>query len=205
MSYIDPPSKMPLLLRMVFFLTERRLGRRLIGTRILAWYPRLLAGSGVMESLVAHDEPEVPRRLLGLIRISTSFLVSCPFCIDMNSREYPERGIVDDEIRGLQGVIPIDTVPSFSAAEKAALRYVECICKTPLSFPVSVVEEVRRYFPERGMVIIAGTCAQVNFWARLIQALGAPPAGFSDRLEILNLDAYTTSIPRKTPAESSGF
>ena len=203
MSYIDPPRKMPLLLRAVLSLVERRLGRKLIGTRILAWYPRLLAGSGVMESLVAHDEPEVPRRLLGLIRIYTSFLVSCPFCIDMNAREYADKGIVDEEIRGLRGLVPLDRVHSFTAAEIAALRYVECICKTPLSFPASVIEDVRRHFPERGMVIIAGTCAQVNFWARLIQALGAPPAGFSTQSEILSLDAYTTWTPRHPPAQGS--
>jgi hypothetical protein len=43
------------------------------------------------------------------------------------------------------------------------------------------------------MVIIAGTCAQVNFWARLLQALGAPPAGFSSHCDILDLDFFSTS------------
>jgi hypothetical protein len=33
-------------------------------------------------------------------------------------------------------------------------------------------------------VILASTAAQVNYWARLLQALGVPPAGFSDRCEI---------------------
>jgi alkylhydroperoxidase family enzyme len=35
-------------------------------------------------------------------------------------------------------------------------------------------------FNEREIVILASTAAQVNYWARLIQALGIPPAGFSD-------------------------
>lgn len=193
MSYIEPPRRMPLLFRVLFRLVERRLGRRLVGNRLLAWYPRLLVGSGVMESLVAHDELEVPQRLLTLIRMRTSFLVSCPFCIDMNSREYDRKGISDEEVRALQGRAPLDEAASLSAAEKAALRYVECMCRTPLAFPASVIEEVRRCFSERAMVVIAGTCAQVNFWARLLQALGAPPAGFASRRDILDLDFFSTA------------
>ena len=71
------------------------------------------------------------------------------------------------------------------------MRYVQCICATPLSFPAQVIERLKEHFTERGIVIIASTCAQVNFWARLIQSLGVPPAGFS-KCRILNLDAYTT-------------
>jgi len=39
-------------------------------------------------------------------------------------------------------------------------------------------------FTKREIVILAGTAAQVNYWARLLQALGVPPAGFSDHCEM---------------------
>jgi alkylhydroperoxidase family enzyme len=191
-SYIEPPARLPLALRLALFLVERRLGRRLLANRILAWYPRAMVGSGIMEAMIAHDDPEVPRRLLALIRVSTSFLVSCPFCIDLNARDYPGKGLSDEEIRGLQGLVPVDAVASFSSREKAALRYVQCICSTPVSFAQDVIDGMREHFSERGMVIVASTCAQVNFWARLIQSLGVPPAGFSAECAILNLDRYRT-------------
>ncbi|MGO9411830.1 MAG: carboxymuconolactone decarboxylase family protein [Spirochaetia bacterium] len=192
MSYVDPPARIPVILRLAIFLVERRLGKTLLATRVLAWYPKLLIGSGIMESLVAHDEPEVPRRLLGLIRLRTSFLVSCPFCIDMNGKELLERGISAREISALQGRIPLGEVSSFSERERVAMAYVQCICSTPLAFPAALIERVRSHFSPRAIVIIAGTCAQVNFWARLIQSLGAPPAGFSAQWPILNLEAFTT-------------
>jgi AhpD family alkylhydroperoxidase len=192
MSYIDPPRRLPLLLRLVLSAVERRMGRKLLASRILAWYPKALIGSGVMEGLVAHDEQEVPRRLLALIRIFTSFIVSCPFCIDMNSKDFGRKGVTDREIRALQGQIPFDEVSTLSAREKAALRYVECMCRTPLAFTSDVIAAMREHFSERGMVIVASTAAQVNFWARLIQALGVPSAGFSSECTILNLDAYAT-------------
>ncbi len=192
MSYVEPPRRIPLGYRLMLGLVERRMGRKLQANRILSWYPKAFIGSGLMEALVAHDEREVPRRLLTLIRIYTSFRVSCPFCIDMNSREFQRKGISDEEITGLQGTVSLDGVASLSPRERAALRYVECICKTPLEFSETVLEGMKRHFSERGIVIVASTCAQVNFWARLIQSLGVPPAGFSAECSILNLDSYRT-------------
>jgi alkylhydroperoxidase family enzyme len=192
MSYVQPPARLPFLLRIALWAVEHRLGKRLLANRILGWYPRALIGSGVLEGLVAHDEPEVPRRLLALVRMYTSFLVSCPFCIDMNSKDFQRKGITDEEVRALQGRVPMDGVSTFSAREKAALRYVECMCRTPLQFTSGVLEEMNRSFSPRGFVIVASTCAQVNFWTRLIQGLGVPPAGFSADFPILDLDAYTT-------------
>jgi alkylhydroperoxidase family enzyme len=192
LPFINPPRRIPLLLRVLLGLVERRLGGRLMANRILAWYPKALLGSGIMEALVAHEEPDTPRRLLTLVRIYTSFLVSCPFCIDLNSKEYKGRGIGDEEIRALRGLVPLESVSTFTRKEKAALRYVECICKTPLSFTEDVVGEMGECFSERGMVIVASTSAQVNFWARLIQALGVLPAGFSGTCPVLGLEEYAT-------------
>jgi alkylhydroperoxidase family enzyme len=173
-------------------LVEKRLGRTLLANRILTWYPKALLGSGVMEALVAHDEPEVPHRLLGLIRIRTSFLVSCPFCIDMNAKDFAHRGITDAEILALQGAVPLENVPSITVRERAALLYVDCMCSTPLAFTEDVINDMKRLYSERGIVIVASTCAQVNFWARLIQSLGVPPAGFSSECSILNLERHAT-------------
>jgi alkylhydroperoxidase family enzyme len=192
MSYVDPPARMPVLLRMLLWTIEKRMGRKLLANRILMWYPKAFLGSGIMEGLVAHDEPGVPRRLLALVRVYTSFLVSCPFCIDLNSRDFEKKGLSEEEIMALQGKVPLEQVDTLKVDEKAALRYVQCICRTPLSFPSQVIETLKEHFTHRGIVIIASTCAQVNFWARLIQSLGVPPAGFSAECSILNLESYTT-------------
>jgi len=191
-SFIPPPARLPFLPRVLLRLVERRMGKPLAANRLLSWYPRAFFGSGVMEALVAHDDTEVPRRLLALVRIYTSFLVSCPFCIDLNSRGFPGKGITDQEIRALQGRVPFEDVPSFSPAERAALAYVRGMCRTPIEIRESALEEMKRCFSPRGFVIVTSTCAQVNFWTRQIQALGVAPAGFSESCSILDLDAYRT-------------
>ena len=130
-------------------------------------------------------------------RIFVSFTVSCSFCIDMNAKDFKGKGVTDEEIRALKGAVPFDDVPTLSLREKAALRYVECICHTPLAFTPEAIGAMREQFSERGMVIVSSTAAQVNFWARLIQSLGVPPAGFSADCRILDLEAHATAGIRR--------
>jgi AhpD family alkylhydroperoxidase len=183
---------MPWLLRAMLSLVERRLGRPLVANRILAWYPKAFWGSGIMEALVAHDEAEVPERLLKLIRIYVSFLSSCPFCIDMNAQEYRGSGLSDEELLALRGLKRFDEVGTLTAPERAALEYARCATSTPVAFSTAVIDELRARFSERAIVVIASTAAQVNFWARLIQSLGVQPAGFSTECSILELENYRT-------------
>jgi AhpD family alkylhydroperoxidase len=191
-SYIKPPKPLPWLLGALLSLVERRLGKRLEANRILAWYPKAFWGSGIMEALVAHDEGEVPRRLLKLIRIYVSFLASCPFCIDMNAKEYRESGLSDEEILALRGLKTFEETGTMDEAERAALEYARCATSTPVAFTPEVMDRLRSHFSERAIVIIASTCAQVNFWTRLIQSLGVQPAGFSTECSILELEKYRT-------------
>ena len=55
------------------------------------------------------------------------------------------------------------------------------ISRAPLAFPQAFIQTLKANFTEREMVILATTAAQVNYWARLIQALGVPPVGYTDQ------------------------
>ena len=111
-------------------------------------------------------------------------MLACPFCIDMNSYDYDQFGITPEEFSALQGRIAIAAVPTFSPRERIAMEYAFLISQSPLLFPQTFVDQLKANFTEREIVILAGTAAQVNYWARLLQALGVPPAGFSDHCEI---------------------
>lgn len=146
--------------------------------RILAWYPKVAIGSGVMEALVAHEDGRMGKRMLKLIRMTASNAVACPFCVDMNSYEYRKYGITDEEATSLCG--DFEQVATFSEREKLAITYTRLISATPLKFHPDIVAKVKAAFTEREFVILVSTAAQVNFWARLIQGLGIPPAGFGE-------------------------
>ena len=183
-AFINPPARIPFWLKIGILISERITGKTMLPARILAWYPKAAIGSGVLESLVAHEDGQMDKRMLKLIRMTASFAAACPFCIDMNSFEYQECGITDEEADTLRLHADPETVPTFSERERLAIIYSRLISQTPLAFPPEVVGRVKSVFSEREMVILSSTAAQVNYWARLIQALGIPPAGYTDECAV---------------------
>jgi AhpD family alkylhydroperoxidase len=179
-AFLAPPRKIPAWLRLGIWFSEKVTGRRMLPARILAWYPRAALGSGLLEALVAHEDGQLDQRLLKLVRMAASQAAACPFCIDMNSHEHELVGISPEEVRALRGELELAAVASFSERERLAVAYARLVSQTPLKFHPDFIERLKSHFDEREIVILASTAAQVNYWARLIQALGIPPAGFSD-------------------------
>ena len=176
MAFINPPPRLPVWLRLGLWYARRQAGADLLIARLLAWYPRAALSSGMMEALVAHPEGRLTERLLKLVRMQVSYAAACPFCIAWNGQA-PERwAITEAEIAALRGLQPLEAVPTFSELERLALTYARLISQTPLRFPPEFVAELKARCSEREIVILAATAAQVNYWTRLIQALGAPPA-----------------------------
>jgi alkylhydroperoxidase family enzyme len=183
-AFIAPPTRIPLFLKAGIWISEKITGKPMLPARLLAWYPKAALGSAALEGLVAHHDGKIDKRMLKLVRLSASFAAACSFCIDMNSTEYRETGITDVEFLALQNQAELDNVSTLSTREKQAVAYARLISSTPLRFPPEFVAGITANFTEREMVVLASTAAQVNYWARLIQALGIPPAGFSDGCSI---------------------
>jgi len=183
-AFIDPPKNIPFYLKIGIWISKMITGRDLLPGKLLAWYPKAAIGSGIMEALVAHKDAKLDKRILKLVRLRTSFSVACPFCIDMNSYDYDQFGITPQELAALQGRIEIAAVNTFSVREIIAMEYAGLISSAPLQFAQDFVDKLKTNFTEREIVILASTAAQVNYWARLLQALGVPPAGFSDHCEL---------------------
>ena len=183
-AFINPPKKIPLFLKLGIWISKRVTGKDLLPPKLLSWYPKAAIGSGVLESLVAHGSKDLDSRILKIVRIQCSLLVSCPFCIDMNSFEYEKDNITLEELAVLQGKLDLDQVATFSDREKLAIDYSKGISSTPVSFSPTLIQEIKDHFSEREIVILATTSAQVNYWARVLVALGVPPAGFSENCKI---------------------
>ncbi|MFH2131241.1 MAG: carboxymuconolactone decarboxylase family protein [bacterium] len=198
-GFIDPPHRIPLFLRLGIWFAEKSTGKKMLPARLLSWVPRTALGSGILEALVVHRDRTISQRLLKLVRIQTSFIVSCPFCIDMNGLGYAEQGISEEEILALRDIKPITEVNSLNEREQTALAYVRLMSQTPILFSERFLERLKKAFDDREIVVLATTIAQVNYWARLIQGLGIPPAGFSSHCDILAIDSYRTLKQENQP------
>lgn len=185
-AFIKPPEKIPFYLKIGLLISRMIVKKDLLAPRLLAWYPKAAIGSAALEALVAHGKGDLNKRILKLVRIQVSLSVACPFCIDMNSFEYKKDGLSEAEIKGLMDEGGFAIVASFSAKEKLALEYANLISQTPVVIPEEFIKKLKADFTEREIVILATTAAQVNYWARLLKALGVPAAGFSDSCSIKN-------------------
>jgi alkylhydroperoxidase family enzyme len=177
-AFISPPPKFPWFLRLGMWIAQRVSGADLLPARLLAWYPKAAVSSAVLEGLIAHHDGQLDERMLKLVRMTVSFTAGCPFCVDMNSAGW-EKLLTHDELAVLQGRKPVEEVPSLTKRESLAVEYARLVSSTPLKFPRAHIAELKQHFNEREIVILATTAAQVNYWTRLIQALGCPPQGFS--------------------------
>lgn len=180
MAFIEPPKKIAWWLRIGLWFARRATGREVLIAKLLAWAPKAALGSGVMEALVEHGHGKLDARLLQLVRMQVSYAAACPFCIDMNGAGHDRQGISDDEIAALRGLRSLESVTTLTLRERLAVDYARRITETPLRFSPDIVEALKPHFREHEIVVLATTAAQVNYWTRLIQALGVPPAGFSD-------------------------
>lgn len=173
-AFIPPPKKIPFYIRLGIWFAERTAKKEMLIGRLLAWYPRAAISSGILESLIAHHEPDIDERMLKLVRLQASYAVACPFCIDMNSNATTPHDFTSDEIAAMRGQIDPQTVSTLTPRERIALEYTKRISQSPLKFSQSLIDELTANFSPREIVILATTAAQVNYWARVIQALGVP-------------------------------
>lgn len=181
-AYIEPPKKLPLFIRLGAWISKKVVKKDVMIPKLLAWYPKTAISSGIMESLVAHDDKEINKRILKIIRVQVSVMIACPFCIDMNAFEFDKAGLTIDEVNAIRN--GDYKFHSFSEKEQLVMEYVNIVTKTPVIIPEEMVTNLHKQFSERGIVIIASTIAQVNYWARLIRSLGIPVAGFGDICKI---------------------
>lgn len=183
-SFIKPPSKISFYLKIGIWFAKKKTGMDLLPARLLSWSPKVALSSGIMELFIADGKKDLDPRILKLIRIQTSLIVSCPFCIDMNSFDYEKDNVSEQEIIDLKNNVNLDSINSLSLKEKIALKYSRCMSVTPPIFPNDFINDLKKNFSEKEIVILSSTIAQVNYWARLIQGLGIPPAGFSEKCDI---------------------
>lgn len=181
---IKPPKRVPFYLKIGIWMAEKFTGKVLLPARLLAWCPKAAIGSGVLESLTAHGRDEREKRLLRLVRLQAALTAACPFCLDMNIFEYQQHGVSREELDALQMNFQNGYPPTISGREKLALEYSRLITLTPLSFPAEFTMELKAEFTDREIVMLATTASQVNYWARLVQALGIPPAGFTENCQL---------------------
>lgn len=145
--------------------------------------PRLnyqnLAHNGVrlmmeMEAYLRHSGLEPS--LMELIKMRTSQMNGCAFCLDMHSKDARAAGETEQRLYGLDAW---RETPYYTDRERAALSWTEALTNVQQGHvPDSVFEEVKRHFSDEEIANLTLAINQINSWNRISIAFRAVPGSY---------------------------
>ena len=115
------------------------------------------------ETQKLEEKLSLPDALRFLLKRYVAFLNGCAFCLDLAEADAEENDVDIDKLRA---VADFEKSPRFSAAERAALAYVEAVTED-VHVDGATFEALRDHFSEREIVEMTWLCATENYWNRV--------------------------------------
>ena len=139
--------------------------------------PEAAAAMAGLERVVRQSTLEP--RLLELVRLRSSQLNGCAYCVDMHTKD--ARAIGEDEQR-LHLVAVWREAPGFSERERAALAWAESLTLLhDTGAPDDVYADVVAEFDEREQVALTLAIVAINGWNRLSVGFRRPAGDYVSR------------------------
>lgn len=114
--------------------------------------------------------------LLHLIKLRTSQINGCAYCLDMHWKDL--RAIGENEQR-LYSLDAWRECPYYTERERAALAWTEAVTRvTDGHVPDKVYEEVRPFFSEKELCDLTLAVASINAWNRLVISSRIVPGSY---------------------------
>ena len=115
-------------------------------------------------------------RLLDLVRMRTSQINGCAYCLDMHSKDARAAGETEQRLYGLNAW---RETPYYSERERAALEWTEAVTLVATGHaPDEVFERVREQFSEDELVHLTLAIVAINGWNRLNIAARTVPGDY---------------------------
>lgn len=142
----------------------------------LARRPQLLVAQGTYEtSLLLMGR--MPAHLKTLATAKAAMVVDCEFCLDIGAALARTEGVPEEKLVAL---LEPDGNPALSADEQLVVAFAAAISASPAVVPEQLRARLEDRFSNAQLTELAAEVAWENQRARLNQALGIRPAGFSD-------------------------
>jgi AhpD family alkylhydroperoxidase len=140
----------------------------------------LKVGSGAIEAMLGVEkylnQCGLDSKLLNLIRLRTSQINGCAYCIDMHWKDLRVAGETEQRLYGLDAW---EESPYYSDRERAALAWTEAVTNIQEGHvPDSVYEEVKKSFSEKDLADLTLAVTAINSWNRLSIAARTVPGTY---------------------------
>lgn len=140
----------------------------------------LKVGRGVYEAMLGLEkylhQCGLEESLLTLIKLRTSQINGCAYCIDMHWKDL--RALGEEEQR-LYGLDAWEESPYYSDRERAVLAWTEAVTNIQQGHASDeVYERVRKLFTEKELADLTLAIASINAWNRLVIAARVVPGTY---------------------------
>jgi len=137
--------------------------------------PKLFAGVAVLYGMIDRASSPIDPALRSLVTVRVSQINACAFCIDINSATLLKRGVSTEKVQALERW---RSSALFDERDRAILDYAEAMTHSELRVEDEMVERLRAYFDDDGIVELTGLIAFQNLSSKFNSALGVPAQGF---------------------------
>lgn len=144
-------------------------------------YPKLLD----LQKYV--DSCGLDRKLLELVKLRSSQINGCAYCLDMHTKD--ARALGETEQR-LYLISAWRECPFYTERERAALEWTEAVTLvSDTNVPDEVYERVKEQFTPVELVNLTAAIAMINTWNRLSVSFRAVPGAYQSNLQQLKQGA----------------
>jgi AhpD family alkylhydroperoxidase len=179
-----PSRKASPLVKLIYRLSRRKVGRMMDPVAVYAHAPSLLIGYGMLEEATTKQH-RVEERLKVLAELKAGALVNCEFCVDIGSSLGREAGISDEQLLALPRYRDSEM---FDDLEKLVIDYATAMSSTPAMVSDELFAALRKHFDERQLVELTNVIALENMRARFNNAFEMTPAGFSEGMVCVRVE-----------------
>jgi len=114
--------------------------------------------------------------LMELVKIRTSQINGCAYCLDMHTKDARALGETEQRIYALSAW---RETPFFTDRERAALEWAEALARVSVDqVPDSVYDAVALHFTEQELVALTFVSVAINGWNRLAISFRAPVGSY---------------------------
>ena len=123
-------------------------------------------GAGILAKLEGYiRESGLDRDLIELVKLRSSQINGCAYCIDMHTKDARSHGESEQRLYSLSAW---REAPFYTPRERAALAWAEAVTLVSRDqVPDPVFIEARRHFSERELVDLTLAIVAINSWNRL--------------------------------------
>lgn len=172
---VKPLRQYPWYLRPFFWNQKRKYGAVLQPGLLWGRSPKLFAAVAILYGALDRKKSPLSPVLRSLVTVRVSQINWCRFCVDINSATLAKRSGSMEKVENLEQWEQSDL---YDEKERVVLEYTEAVTYSDRQVSDDLVERLKGFFDEDGIVELTGLIAFQNLSSKFNSALDVPPQGF---------------------------